>query len=211
MVRLRSDRGGLGPDRRPWRFARLGLCAAHAAHSPDRRRRTKPERDAERNTQRDTLALALSISASHGLLLLSPVPIAAAAIIGAEWNRVALFGLPLAILLAACGAILARWSSPVGAAPELLSQATLDGAAKRSDGYPIVLLLAIAIPLLLLMVQSIGDIPSEPLGGGPARELVLGIGRPLILFLVGVGIMMIGQLRRRPQPLCRSRLDRAHL
>jgi GntP family gluconate:H+ symporter len=154
------------------------------------------ERDAERNTQRDTLALALSVSASHGLLLLSPVPIAAAAIIGAEWNRVALFGLPLAILLAACGAILARWLSLVGAAPELLPAGTFDGAAKRSDGNPIVLLLAIAIPLLLLMVQSIGDIPSEPLGGGPTRELVLGIGRPLILFLVGVGVMLIGQLRR---------------
>jgi GntP family gluconate:H+ symporter len=44
------------------------------------------------------------------------------------------------------------------------------------------------------MVQSLGDIPSEPLGGGPARELVLGIGRPLILFLVAVGIMAIGHL-----------------
>jgi GntP family gluconate:H+ symporter len=59
-----------------------------------------------------------------------------------------------------------------------------------------VLIAAIAIPLVLLMVQSIGEMPSEPLGGGPKRELVLGVGRPLILFLAGVGIMTIGHLRR---------------
>ncbi len=51
--------------------------------------------------------------------------------------------------------------------------------------------------VVLLMVQSIGDMPSEPLGGGPTRELVIGVGRPLILFLVGVGIMIIGQPRAK--------------
>jgi len=45
------------------------------------------------------------------------------------------------------------------------------------------------------MVQSLGDIPSEPLGGGPRRELILAVGRPLILFLVGVGIMTAGLWR----------------
>src|SRR5271155_5258480 len=51
-----------------------------------------------------TLALALAISASHGLLALAPVPIAAAAILGADWRRVALFGLPVAVLVVALGA-----------------------------------------------------------------------------------------------------------
>jgi GntP family gluconate:H+ symporter len=123
------------------------------------------------------------------------VPIAAAAIIGADWNRLSLFGLPLAVLLAAFGAAFARWSSPTGAAEE--SNAPLPRPAEKpSVGYPIVLIGAIAIPLVLLMVQSIGEMPSEPLGGGPKRELVIGIGRPLILFLVGVGFMTIGHLRR---------------
>ena len=39
------------------------------------------------------------------------------------------------------------------------------------------LILAIAVPLLLLMLQSLGDMPSEPLGGGQTRDLILGIGR----------------------------------
>lgn len=145
--------------------------------------------------ERDTLAMALAISASHGLAVLTPVPIAAAAIIGADWDRLSLFGLPLAVLLAVFGALFAQWSSPTGAAVEPLAPASLP-PEKPSTGYPIVLVVAIAIPLVLLMVQSIGEMPSEPLGGGPKRELVIGVGRPLILFLVGVGIMTIGHLPR---------------
>ena len=144
--------------------------------------------------QRATVTLALSISASHGLLVLTPVPIAAMAILGADWHRVALFGVPLALLLVIFSAAfagrltVAALSEPQAAAP---SPAT-GNASRRSV---IVLLLAIALPLLLLMEQSIGDIPSEPLGGGPVRELMIGVGRPLILFLVGTGIMVIGQPR----------------
>jgi GntP family gluconate:H+ symporter len=51
------------------------------------------------------------------------------------------------------------------------------------------------------MEQSIGAVPSEPLGGGTARELVLGIGRPLILFVVAIGIMVVGLWRPSLQRL----------
>jgi GntP family gluconate:H+ symporter len=146
--------------------------------------------------ERDTLSMALAISASHGLAVLTPVPIAAAAIIGAGWDRVALFGLPLAVLLAVFGVLFARWSSPADAIPTTEPPVAQPGPDKPSKGHPIVLIAAIVIPLALLIVQSIGEMPSEPLGGGPKRELVIGVGRPLILFLVGVGIMTIGHLRQ---------------
>jgi GntP family gluconate:H+ symporter len=148
-----------------------------------------------RSRERNTIALALAISASHGLVLLTPVPIAAVAILGAEWSRVALFGLPLALLLMVFSVTYAPWLSRVGAAPELPREEP-PLAPAQSGGSATVLLLAAAIPLLMVMLQSIGDMPSEPLGGGPARELILGIGRTLILFLVAVGIMIIGHLRQ---------------
>jgi len=56
----------------------------------------------------------------------------------------------------------------------------------------LVLFAAALVPLALVMIQSLGDIPSEPFGGGPAREFILGLGRPLILWLAGLGIMVIG-------------------
>jgi GntP family gluconate:H+ symporter len=147
------------------------------------------------------VALALGISASHGLVLLAPVPIAAASILDAEWNRVALFGLPLALLLVGFGAILARTLSVAAAASPPLQAPSIDAPRivvpkPSGGGSAAVLLLATAIPLLMLIEQSIGDMPSEPLGGGPARELVIGIGRPLPLFLVGIGIMSLGLWRQ---------------
>ena len=158
--------------------------------------------DTAQSRERATIALALAISSSHGLLLLAPVPIAAAAILDAEWYRLALFGVPLALLLAAFAAIFARWG-PIFTLPSPAQQSVdelFPIEDKKGRSFPMVLVLATTIPLLLLMVQSIGDMPTEPLGGGPARELVLGIGRPLILFLVGVGIITVGHL---PQSLGR--------
>ena len=140
------------------------------------------------------IALALAISASHGLLF-SPVLIATASILDASWHQVALFGLPLALLLAVIGAAWARWQSVANAALPSMIEEPLPIAQKQAGWAAIVLILATAIPLLMLMEQSIGAMPSEPLGGGTARELVLGVGRPLILFILGVGSMVIGLWR----------------
>jgi GntP family gluconate:H+ symporter len=154
---------------------------------------------AARGRESVAVALALAISASHGLVLLTPVPIAAAAILDAGWGRVAGFGLPLAVLMAGLGAALARWLPGVGAgvrdSPQALAAEPPPPSANPAGGSALALVLATAIPLLLLMEQSLGDIPSEPLGGGTDRELIIGVGRPLILFLVAVGIMTIGQWR----------------
>jgi gluconate:H+ symporter, GntP family len=137
-------------------------------------------------------ALALALSASHGLALVSPVPIAAASILGASWSAVALFGVPLAVLLAALGAAWSRWLAIADPAP---TAQDAPAAPKASAWSAAVLVAATAVALALLIVQSLGDIPSEPLGGGTARELVIGVGRPLVLLIVGVGIMVIGNAR----------------
>jgi gluconate:H+ symporter, GntP family len=141
-----------------------------------------------------TVAPALAISASHGLVLFSPVPIAAASILGARWDRVALFGLPIAVVLAIFGAAWARWVSPASETRSPVDDLHT-GQYSESAWSTTILVLAIAVPLLLLIIQSIGDIPSEPLGGGADRERILSLGRPLILFLAGVGIMVAGHWR----------------
>lgn len=139
-------------------------------------------------------ALALAISASHGLALVSPIPIAAASILDAPWSRVALIGVPLAILLAGLGVAWARWLALADAAPPVPSDGP-PATPKPSGWSAAVLVVATVIPLALLIVQSLGDIPSEPLGGGTAREMVIGVGRPLVLLVVGIGIMVIGNAR----------------
>jgi GntP family gluconate:H+ symporter len=137
-------------------------------------------------------ALALALSASHGLALVSPIPIAAASILGAPWSKVALFGVPLAVVVAAFGATWSRWLAGADTAAPFPDA---PAAPKKSAWSAAVLIVATAVPLALLIVQSLGDIPSEPLGGGTARELVIGVGRPLALLIAGVGIMVISNAR----------------
>lgn len=149
--------------------------------------------------QRETVAttLALAISASHGLIVLSPLPIAAAAILDADWLRVALFGTPLAIVVVACSAWFSHWSANSGKASDTSAQPYPQPLAdRRGGGSTLAFCLAVLVPLVLLIIQSIGSIPSEPLGGGPRREFILGIGAPLILFLTAFVIMLIGQPRQ---------------
>ena len=139
------------------------------------------------------VTVGLSISASHGLYVFTPVPVAAASILGAGWGRVALFGVPVALLTVGAGAAWARWV----VRPNTPSSSSGAHAASSpaGRGSAVMLFLAVAIPLLMLIFQSLGDIPSEPLGSGPKREMVLATGRPLILLLVALGIMVIGHLR----------------
>ncbi len=132
--------------------------------------------------RRAALGLGFAMSGAHGLVLPSPVLVAAVAIVGADWRLVTLAGLPCAVLAAAVGAcaarIAVRGEVPVRPAPHLA------------------LVWACWGPVALLMVQSLGYVPSEPLGGGGSRELLLGAGRPLILLLFGVGIMAAAAWRR---------------
>jgi GntP family gluconate:H+ symporter len=145
-----------------------------------------------------TVALALGLSAGHGLAVLSPVAIAAVSILGADWQRVALLGGPMAIVLTVFAALFSRTLPTLGAAP-------LPPHEPENDARPVVakhaisavmLLLATIIPLLMEMARSLADIPSEPLGGEPGLELIVTIGAPLVLLLVGIVLVTVGAPRR---------------
>jgi gluconate:H+ symporter, GntP family len=150
-----------------------------------------PKREAHSTT------LALAISASHGLVLLSPVPISAAAILGAGWGYMALFGLPIAAFVVVIGMVWSRLVNRAVVKREREPSAQgLNPVSKLGSGWAaIVLLSATAAPLLMLIIESLGNMPDEPLGGGPAREMILALGRPLVLLWVGLGIMLVGLWR----------------
>ncbi len=130
------------------------------------------------------MTLGTAIAAAQGLVLPSPVVIAATAILAADWVRVLALGLPLAALVAAVGA---GSAARAGSSTEAVPRDAAGAAATAAMG----LVGACLVMVLLLIVQSVGDIPSEPLGGGGARETILGAGRPLVLLMAGVGIMVV--------------------
>jgi GntP family gluconate:H+ symporter len=141
-----------------------------------------------------TAGTALALSASHALVLFSPVPMVAASILGASWGKLALFGLPIAIVLVAIGFAWSRafaGTDAMSASPTTAEPSGETISAPPARRSAIALLLATLVPIALLMVQSLGDIPSEPLGGGSARELIIGLGRPLVLLCAALAIMAL--------------------
>jgi gluconate:H+ symporter, GntP family len=196
--------GGGRPLRSHWIAAILGLVAGLGASPSGAFALLSPllrpiGGKSQAHRQGATVALGLALSASHGLMVFSPVAIAAISIVGADWSRTALVGVPLAILLAGFAALFAghlpavdsalpATEQPVESAPPATPQ-------KAGAWSALLLVLAAIVPLLLLMVASLGDIPSEPLGGEPRLDWIIAIGRPLTLFVAGLGVMVVGMPR----------------
>ena len=142
---------------------------------------------------RMALMAGFTVNAAHGCLVPSPLPIAALAILGGGWGYGLAFGLPVAVAQVALGLVLARRGPDVAVAAEPVEQP----AESRRAGLGI--WLAVLVLIGLFIGQSLGQIPSEPLGGGQIRENVLGLGRPMILLWAGLGVALaaIGGFHRR--------------
>ncbi|HTZ72104.1 MAG TPA: hypothetical protein VMB71_15720, partial [Acetobacteraceae bacterium] len=161
----------------------LGLVAGTAASAGGAFAVLTPLRTrmAGRAPRRAALTLGLAISAGQAALLPSPVLIAATAILAAPWTRVVMFGLPLALVGATLGAALAALAA------RTWPQAQDAPPAPTPVGTRTIAVAAGCLAMLaLLIIQSVGYMPTEPWGGGSSRELILGVGRPVFLLCVGV-------------------------
>jgi GntP family gluconate:H+ symporter len=140
------------------------------------------------------VALALAITAGHGLLPPAPGPMAAAAILGADPARLALVGLPAAITAVLAGGIFLRACYsllPDGEEAPVPAAAVDESPRWEIRRGTLALIVATSAMLVLLIVQSLGEIASEPFGIGPTRELLLGVGRPGVLLFVGIGLALL--------------------
>ena len=129
------------------------------------------------------------IHAVQGALIPAPLPIAAIAILEADWKRALLFGILLAAVQIAVSLWLTR-NAPEGTAPLPAPRAepSTDWARR---GF----MLALITLIVLVIFHALGQIPAEPLGGGSTRERLFGSGRPLILFFFALGIALIAMGR----------------
>jgi len=177
MYRQTSARGRMFPR------AVLGLVAGAGASAAASFAVLSPLRGTQ---PRAALTMGLALSAGQAFLLPSPLLVAATAILSAHWVRVMAFGVPLAVLSASVGAVIAgRMAGRAEDPAPTHIRSMIDWPARVG------LVASCLVMVSMLIVQSLGDIPSEPLGGGSSRELILGVGRPLIVLLAGIGIMAV--------------------
>lgn len=152
------------------------------------------------------LPLALAIVAANTILVPAPGPAAAAAILSADLWQTALWG-----AIAALAAGVAGWVFSLFAGGWLSSPAEPDDASPRpvqaagAARLPAILgVLPVSVPLLLLIVSSAGHMPSEPLGGGWPREILLTLGQPLTLMLTAAAAAAVAAAWLRPRTLLLS-------
>lgn len=149
------------------------------------------------------MALSLGLYATHHLVPPTPGPVAAAGILKADLGRVILWGLPVAAAALAAGWLFAvTVAARVEIPPGEVEDDDVDGARaddvpdreteSRSDGPTTTrALLPIFVPIVLIVLGSIGELPGRPFGEGRAFALIRFLGQPMAALLVGVGLALL--------------------
>ena len=145
---------------------------------------------AGQDAPRRALGLALTLLAVSALVAPSPLAVAAASVMKAShWTMLA-----AAIPVAAIAVLLGWWhvARQVPASPE--PEAAVPGRLGWAW-------LAVFVPIALLIVQAVAQMPSEPLGKGGAREFYIGISKPLMLTAIAITLAVLFAGRWQPSAL----------
>ena len=133
------------------------------------------------------IALSLGLIATHCLVPPTPGPIAAAGIIGANLGLVILFG-----VIASFIALFFGWLFSVKVAARVhidpnpeITQEEIDIKMKEAPSA-FKALTPIFLPIILIVMKSISDFPTNPFGEGSAKAVLGFLGEPVIALLIGV-------------------------
>ncbi len=133
------------------------------------------------------IALSLGLSATHCLVPPTPGPIAAAGELNADLGLVILLGLPVSLLALVSGwlfAVKVAAKTPIDPNPEL----TEKEIKSKMKGAPtaIYAIMPILVPIILIVLRSVTEFPSSPLGEGTVKSIISFAGEPVIALLIGV-------------------------
>lgn len=137
---------------------------------------------AGQDAPRRALGLALTLLAVAALVAPSPLVVAAASVMKANIRTEFMVALPVAAV-----AVILGWWHVARQVPSTPVEGQISWAW-----------LCIGIPLVLLVLQSVAQMPSEPLGKGGSREFYIGISKPLMLTAIAITLAIV--LARRWEP-----------
>lgn len=132
------------------------------------------------------MSLVIGLQVAHTMVPPTPGPIAAAGIIGADLGLVLLIGLPVTLVVVLLGCFYAeKWAGRVYLDPVegLIPPAQTD--PKDAPG-PAKAFMPIFVPLTLIVLRSLAELPSHPFGTGWAASTIGFVGSPLVALLLGV-------------------------
>lgn len=149
------------------------------------------------------IALSLGLYATHTMVPPTPGPIAAAGLLEADLGLVILWGLPVSLIALAAGwlfALLATRNAPVevNAQDKTATQAVAD--PRRPSALKSVI--PILLPIILIVLKSVADLPTHPLGEDHLAKFAGFVGQPVVALLLGVLLAFL-----LPQRLTRDMLS----
>ncbi len=132
------------------------------------------------------IALSLGLYATHTMPP-TPGPVAAAGILGADLGLTIILG-----FLASIPAVVVGWLFSIKVASKIHiepdEELTDEGIEERLKEAPSVFksLLPIILPIVLILLKSISDLPIMPFGNGSFKEVISLVGHPVTALLIGV-------------------------
>ncbi len=133
------------------------------------------------------IVLSLCLMISHTLIPPTPGPIAAAGLLEADLGLVILFALPISLLVMFVAWIFAAryagktWIDPNPNLTEDEIERTMQNAPSAFKS-----ILPIITPIVLIILKSIADFPTQPFGNGVFSAFVTFVGTPVIALIIGV-------------------------
>ncbi|MCU0536461.1 MAG: GntP family permease [Hydrococcus sp. Prado102] len=133
------------------------------------------------------IALSLGLYATHTMVPPTPGPIAAAGLLEADLGLVILWGLLVSIPALLVGWLFAiKFGSKIYIDPEPeFSETEIEQKMKEAPSAWRSFL-PIFVPIVLILLKSLADYPTKPLGEGIVSTTLSFVGSPIIALLIGV-------------------------
>ena len=133
------------------------------------------------------IALSLGLYATHTMVPPTPGPVAAAGLLGADLGLVVLWGLPVSLVALAAGWVFAvKIASRVQIDPDPQGAETEVTSAPAGGPGLVKSVAPIVLPIVLIVLRSICEVPSHPFGEGMAATVIGFVGQPVVALLIGV-------------------------
>lgn len=135
------------------------------------------------------IALSLGLTLTHCLVPPTPGPISATSIVGADLGLVILTGIVASMVSFIIALIFVN---------RFVSRTYIDPAPNESDQEieervkhapsAVKSFLPIVVPLLLIVLKSVSDFPTNPFGTGTLKTVLGFIGEPVVALLIGMAL-----------------------
>ena len=139
-----------------------------------------------------SIALALGLYATHTMVPPTPGPIAAAGIIKADIGLVIMWGLLISAIACFGGWLFAVLvAKRVEISPDKPGEAPPPLPSLTDSPSAFASLMPILIPILLIVLRSIAEFPTKPLGEGVILKALGFVGQPVVALLIGVALAIL--------------------